>query len=206
VAALREIAEAATELQSQDVQAAKVIELSKKVSPCISAEFWCMTAVQICLQMVVHMQHTLCSGTQNRSLNLLLEKERQKVAKLQQSLSQASSKEAGTVSCRSESTRWRRVTCMASCRTCLHLPRRGLFAVNVYRAAISAVKISCKASCSRYISWCSLAAFLQGKQTDAKEGNAEMEALSKEVAVAKEKISVMTKKIGHLEAKVNKCR
>jgi hypothetical protein len=31
VAALREIAEAATELQSQDVQAAKVIELSKKV-------------------------------------------------------------------------------------------------------------------------------------------------------------------------------
>jgi hypothetical protein len=32
VAALREIAEAATELQSQDVQAAKVIELSKKVT------------------------------------------------------------------------------------------------------------------------------------------------------------------------------
>eukprot|EP00775_Hariotina_reticulata_P012960 gene12960-13089_t len=56
VAALREIAEAATELQSQDVQAAKVIELSKK----------------------------------NRSLNLLLEKERQKVAKLQQSVSELS--------------------------------------------------------------------------------------------------------------------
>jgi hypothetical protein len=31
VAALREIAEAAAELQSQDVQSAKVIELSKKV-------------------------------------------------------------------------------------------------------------------------------------------------------------------------------
>lgn len=31
VAALREIAEAASELQSQDVQASKVIELSKKV-------------------------------------------------------------------------------------------------------------------------------------------------------------------------------
>jgi hypothetical protein len=32
VAALREIAEAASQLQSQDVQAAKIIELSKKVS------------------------------------------------------------------------------------------------------------------------------------------------------------------------------
>jgi hypothetical protein len=43
VAALREIAEAATELQSQDVQAAKVIELSKTVSIYISVElFWCM--------------------------------------------------------------------------------------------------------------------------------------------------------------------
>ncbi|WIA12004.1 hypothetical protein OEZ85_012085 [Tetradesmus obliquus] len=104
VAALREIAEAATELQSQDVQAAKVIELSKK----------------------------------NRSLNLMLEKERQKVAKLQQSLSQASAgKEAGA-----------------------------------------------------------------GKPAEAKEGNAELEALTKEVAAGKEKVAVMTKKIGQLEAKV----
>jgi hypothetical protein len=48
--------------------------------------------------------------------------------------------------------------------------------------------------------------FLQGKQADAKEGSAKTEALSKEVAVAKEKMAMMTKKIGHLEAKVNKCR
>lgn len=44
------------------------------------------------------MSTCLC-GLQNRSLNLMLEKERQKVAKLQQSLSQASAgKEAGAVS------------------------------------------------------------------------------------------------------------
>ncbi|KAF8071151.1 fabZ [Scenedesmus sp. PABB004] len=55
VVALREIADAAGELQSADVQAAKVIELSKK----------------------------------NRALNLSLEKERHKVAKLQQALSEA---------------------------------------------------------------------------------------------------------------------
>jgi hypothetical protein len=44
---------------------------------------------------------------------------------------------------------------------------------------------------------------VQGKQTDAKEGSAELEALSKEVAAGKEKMAVMTKKIGQLEAKVN---
>jgi hypothetical protein len=44
---------------------------------------------------------------QNRSLNLLLEKERQKVAKLQQSLSQASNnKEAGAVSYSSGGMSW----------------------------------------------------------------------------------------------------
>jgi len=42
VAALREIAEAATELQSQDVQAAKVIELSKKACICVLfPSFYC---------------------------------------------------------------------------------------------------------------------------------------------------------------------
>jgi hypothetical protein len=122
VAALREIAEAATELQSQDVQAAKVIELSKKVNMCISAKIFCVALhVQHLIsapQWSFLKQHTLNSSLlcmQNRSLNLLLEKERQKVAKLQQSLSQASSKEASTVSCRIDSTQWCRVTCISSC-------------------------------------------------------------------------------------------
>jgi hypothetical protein len=44
---------------------------------------------------------------------------------------------------------------------------------------------------------------LQGKQAEAKEGNAELEALTKEVAAGKEKMAVMTKKIGQLEAKVS---
>lgn len=55
ISALREIAEAAGQLQSSDAQAAKVIELSRKA----------------------------------RALNLMLEKERQRVAQLQQALSEA---------------------------------------------------------------------------------------------------------------------
>lgn len=47
---------------------------------------------------------------------------------------------------------------------------------------------------------------MQGKPAEAKEGNAELEALTKEVAAAKEKVAVMTKKIGQLEAKVSRLR
>lgn len=90
VAALREIAEAATELQSQDVQAAKVIELSKKVSSTFKRLSGCCFVAQQQAAEFAHWFTTL----QNRSLNLILEKEKQKVAKLQQELSQASCSKA----------------------------------------------------------------------------------------------------------------
>lgn len=88
---LKEIAEAVKELQSQDAQAAKVIELSKKVKALVPMPQGTADAPSMLTGLMDTMALFLLSAAaaaQNRQLNLYYEKEKQKVARLQQSLSE----------------------------------------------------------------------------------------------------------------------